>query len=191
MFEVIKKEQYKVSQWSGGTTTEIFLAPEDGSYVERRFDFRISSATVDLEESDFTMLDGVKRYLTILEGKMDLTFQESTCRQVSLRPYEVVEFMGDVPTHSVGKAKDFNLMLKGCNGVMETYSGEKCHVDLAAGTEAFIYSLNGWIAKCSEHTADVSGEDTLHIRSLEETLELEIQGKGGNTQHWVVLKVNA
>ena len=68
MFEIIKKDQYKVSTWSGGTTTEIFLAPRDGSYADRRFDFRISSATVDLEESDFTPLDGVKRFLTILEG---------------------------------------------------------------------------------------------------------------------------
>ena len=44
---------FRTSAWSGGTTTELFLYPEGGSYAARDFLFRISSATVDLEESDF------------------------------------------------------------------------------------------------------------------------------------------
>ncbi len=191
MFEIIKKDQYKVSTWSGGTTTEIFLAPQDGSYAERRFDFRISSATVDLEESDFTPLDGVKRFLTILEGQMDLTFREKTDRKVTLNPYEVVEFMGDVPTHSVGKAKDFNLMLKGCEGVMETFCGGFC-VEIPAGVEVFVYSVQPWKGILGEEEIAVDAEDTLHIYSLSECISLQASANG-NTDgvNWVVLMVQA
>ena len=52
---------YRTSCWSGGTTTEIFIWPEDADYAARRFAVRISSATVELEESDFTALPGVTR----------------------------------------------------------------------------------------------------------------------------------
>lgn len=187
MFHIIKKEDYKVSQWSGGTTTEIYLAPVDGSYAERRFDFRISSATVDLEESDFTMLDGVKRYLTILEGGMDLTFNEQTCRQVTLKPYEVVEFMGDVPTHSVGQAKDFNLMLKNCCGKMETYMGDELQVKIPAGADLFIYSVHDWTGCVDGESVDVKGEDTLHVTAESEEGILEAKCKSGQ---WIVITVN-
>ncbi len=189
MFEVIKKEQYKVSNWSGGTTTEIYLAPQDGSYAERRFDFRISSATVDLEESDFTPLANVKRYLTILEGEMDLTFRETKERKVNLKPYEVVEFSGDVPTHSVGKAKDFNLMLKGCEGVMETFSGGGFSLEVPTHTKVFVYSVGEWTGFINGEEVFINGEDTLHLSAFSEKVTLQVLGKGSVTQHWVVLEV--
>ena len=44
------------STWAGGTTTQLYLYPENGSYANRDFLFRISSATVDLEESGFGVL---------------------------------------------------------------------------------------------------------------------------------------
>ena len=56
----------RVTNWSGGTTAELFLYPFDGSYADRRFMVRISSATIDLLESRFTPLPGVTRYLTPL-----------------------------------------------------------------------------------------------------------------------------
>lgn len=191
MFEVIKKEQYKVSNWSGGTTTEIYLAPQDGSYAERRFDFRISSATVDSEESDFTPLANVKRYLTILEGEMDLTFRETENRKVNLKPYEVVEFSGDVPTHSVGRAKDFNLMLKGCEGVMETFSGGGFSLEVPINTQVFVYSVEAWTGFVNGEEVFINGEDTLHLSTFSEKMTLQVLGKGSVTQHWVVLEVCA
>ncbi len=191
MFEVIKKEQYKVSNWSGGTTTEIYLAPQNGNYAERRFDFRISSATVDLEESDFTPLANVKRYLTILKGEMDLTFRETEERKVNLKPYEVVEFSGDVPTHSVGRAKDFNLMLKGREGVMETFSGGGFSLEIPMNTQVFVYSVGEWTGFINGEEVFVNSEDTLHLSASSEKVSLQVLGKGSVTQHWVVLEVQA
>lgn len=65
---VISRKDAVSTTWSGGTTTEFYLFPRDGSYKERRFDLRISSATVDLEASDFTLLPDYQRIITPLEG---------------------------------------------------------------------------------------------------------------------------
>ncbi len=111
---------FRTSCWSGGTTTELYLYPEGGSYASREFLFRISSATVDLEESDFTALPGVERYITPLSGGFTLTHPDAT--PVVLGPLAPpYRFWGDIPTHCVGKATDFNLMLQGCDGVMELH----------------------------------------------------------------------
>ncbi len=114
----LTKKDYKTSAWSGGTTTELFLYPESGDYARRDFLFRISSATVDLAESDFTCLPGVQRYITPLQGAFTLTHPGMA--PVHLTPQAPpYGFPGDIPTHCVGTATDFNLMLKGCRGHME------------------------------------------------------------------------
>lgn len=113
-----KQEDFKVSQWSGGDTTELYLYPEEGSYKGGDFMVRISSATVETEKSDFTSLPGVKRYLMIFQGHLDMIHGQE--KKVSLEPYEVDEFDGGVPTTSFGQVVDFNLMLKNkARGKME------------------------------------------------------------------------
>lgn len=111
---------FHTAQWSGGTTTELLLYPEGGSYANRDFLFRISSATVDLEESDFTVLPGVERYITPLAGSFTLT--HPSLPPVTLAPLSApYRFSGGIATHCVGRATDFNLMLKGCEGRMELH----------------------------------------------------------------------
>ena len=114
----LTSEDYKVSQWSGGTTTEIFIWPEGASYAAREFSLRISSATVELEESDFTALPGVTRYIVPLQGGFTLTHPGKA--PVVLSPLDTpYRFSGQIDTHCVGRATDFNLMLKGVEGVMD------------------------------------------------------------------------
>ena len=84
---VISRKDAVSTTWSGGTTTEFYLFPRDGSYKERRFDLRISSATVDLEASDFTLLPDYQRIITPLEGGFTLTYKE-TGEKVTLAPLE-------------------------------------------------------------------------------------------------------
>ena len=112
------EKDYKVSKWSGGDTTELYLYPEDGDYRSGNFQLRISSATVEVERSEFTSLPGVERYLMIFQGHLDMIHGEK--EKVSLEPYEVDHFDGGIPTVSYGKVVDFNLMLKnGAGGRME------------------------------------------------------------------------
>jgi len=113
----LTEKDYKVGKWSGGTTTELFIWPKGADYSTRNFSFRISSAKIDLEESDFTPLDGVTRYITPLSGEFTLTHPNTA--PVTLKPMdEPYRFLGETPTHSKGKATDFNLMLKGATGKM-------------------------------------------------------------------------
>lgn len=112
------EKDYKVSRWSGGDTTELYLYPEDGDYKSGNFQLRISSATVEADRSEFTSLPGVERYLMIFQGHLDMVHGEE--KKVSLEPYEVDRFDGGVPTVSYGRVVDFNLMLKnGAKGRME------------------------------------------------------------------------
>ncbi len=106
----------KVTAWSGGKTTELYLYPSDGSYEERRFLFRISSATVDLPESRFTRLDGVVRYLTPLSEGFYLKRGE---RWQFLGRGDVICFSGEEEILCRGSGKDLNLMLKGARGEMQ------------------------------------------------------------------------
>ena len=64
----LTKSNYIISQWSGGTTTQLAIAPEGAVYADRDFLWRISSATVDLEESDFTALPDYVRLISVLDG---------------------------------------------------------------------------------------------------------------------------
>ena len=101
--------------WGGGKTTELYLFPADGSYAERRFAFRISSATVDVPESRFTRLDGVTRYLTPLtEG----FYLKRAGRWQFLPRGDVLRFSGEEDILCRGSGRDLNLMLKGARGEM-------------------------------------------------------------------------
>ena len=110
----IKKEDMTTSRWSGGTTTEIFIWPEGARYADRDFLFRISTAAVELESSDFTSLPDYDRLIASLEGVMELTHaEEHGARKALVRPLGDVHFFdGGVPTHCEGRARDLNLMLR-------------------------------------------------------------------------------
>lgn len=51
--ELLHKKDYKTTEWSGGLTTELSIAPEGSVYADRDFMWRLSSATVELEEERF------------------------------------------------------------------------------------------------------------------------------------------
>ena len=44
-------DNYIISKWSGGTNTQVAIAPEGAVYADRDFLWRLSSARVELEHS--------------------------------------------------------------------------------------------------------------------------------------------
>ena len=66
----LTQKDYVVSQWSGGTTTQIAIAPQGAQYGDRTFLWRLSSATVDLDASDFTPLPDYHRLISPFRGAM-------------------------------------------------------------------------------------------------------------------------
>lgn len=102
--------EYNTSRWSGGTTTELGIGPEGSRYADREFLWRISSATVELEESTFTVLPDYDRIIMTLEGDIDLYHNGG--EQIHLKAFETHSFDGGDDTVSKGKVVDFNLMTR-------------------------------------------------------------------------------
>jgi len=105
---IINESNYKCTNWSGGTTTELVIFPKNASFSDRKFDLRLSIATVEVETSTFTPLPQIKRTLLVLEG--DLVLNHLNHYSKSLSPLEQDSFNGGWTTQSSGKVKDFNLM---------------------------------------------------------------------------------
>lgn len=112
-YKLIQPDEISTSIWSGGTTTQLAIYPENESYADRNFLWRLSSATVDEEESCFTALADYHRFILMQKGSVSLTHNGGSA--ILLPPWKVHEFDGGDETLSVGRATDFNLMLrKGC-----------------------------------------------------------------------------
>lgn len=117
-YEIIKKQNHKTSEWSGGTTTQLLIYPKEAVYNERNFKWRLSSAKVEIEESTFTHLPGISRIIMILKGELVLNHENH--HNTVLKKFDQDSFSGDWNTKSYGKVTDFNLMMaEGCSGKVE------------------------------------------------------------------------
>lgn len=138
-----------VSQWSGGTTTQLAIEPPGACYGDRSFLWRLSSATVELPESDFTPLPDYHRILMILRGNLQLSHDGGG--EISLGELDQDRFDGASLTKSRGRVVDFNLMLrKGvCEGKVqakalspgEVWSG--CAPNVSESSTFFAYCFQG------------------------------------------------
>lgn len=153
----LKPEDYVHSTWSGGTTTQISIAPEGVLYADRNFLWRLSSATVDLEQSDFTALPDYNRFISTLEGEIDVVHNQGV--PIHLAPYKIHAFDGGADTKSFGRCRDFNLMLrKGqCEGLLESVCVEgsadvsACEAAKASAEAALVLYLCEGSVKVEAH----------------------------------------
>lgn len=109
--QIIRKSDIQTSNWSGGTTSELFIFPTTSNYKDLNFGFRLSRATIETEESVFTPLPNVKRQLMLLDGELELIHEGHHTKR--LKPLQFDTFSGDWATKSKGKATDLNLMMLG------------------------------------------------------------------------------
>lgn len=155
-----------VSRWSGGTTTQLAICPSDALYADREFLWRISSAVVELPESDFTPLPDYDRILMILDGELSLSHDGG--EEYILHPLEQTSFDGASHTFSRGQVTDFNLMMrKGrCTGHIEArvLSG-------IVWRNAISREFDSHLLYCVEGEAEISfGETAYHIAKGEALL---------------------
>lgn len=121
---LLTNQNYQTSEWSGGSTTQLYISPVNASYAERNFDFRISSAKVEVPESTFTALPNVTRKLMVLEG--EITLNHTNQHSKTLKPFEIDTFSGDWNTSAKGICTDFNLM------TTDNLTSELSHMPLLA-----------------------------------------------------------
>ena len=111
--KTLTETDFIISGWSGGTTTQLYISPEGATLDDRNFDWRISSAIVETEESDFTLFEGYERILIPLKGKLEMEHQtpNGTIQQ-NVGEFELARFSGSWPTKGKGKLTDFNVIFK-------------------------------------------------------------------------------
>jgi uncharacterized protein len=144
MIRIIKKHELQSSRWIGGTTTELFIFPKSASYKQMDFDFRMSTATIEVDNSIFSSLKGVQRTLMVLAGTLELIHKNQ--HAIILKPFQQDTFMGDWETISRGQAVDFNLMVRDpeLSGNVQGISIEQNgSITLDAEKHGFIYFCEG------------------------------------------------
>ena len=163
----LSPEDYTVSRWSGGTTAQVAIAPEGAAYADRAFLWRVSSAEVETEESDFTALPDYWRWISALEGEMTLSHDGAA--PVAVAPYEAHQFDGGAATRSWGRCTDFNLMLrkgraKGLLRPLRLAAGESTRIAMES-------PLDGDLPQAA--LVLFCGEGALHVDIAGEQVRLE------------------
>ena len=106
---LLKSNDFQVSDWSGGKTKQLYLSPPTGHYGKRVFDYRLSTATVELAESQFSDLSGFHRILMSLDHTLHL-HNASQQEETVLAPFTPYVFEGSDDITSRGTCTDFNLI---------------------------------------------------------------------------------
>ena len=106
---LLKSSDFQVSNWSGGKTKQLYLSPPTGHYSKREFDYRLSTATVELAESQFSDLSGFHRILMSLDHTLHL-LNASRQEETVLAPFTPYFFEGSDSITSRGTCTDFNLI---------------------------------------------------------------------------------
>lgn len=165
----LPSSQQKTSTWFGGTTTEILIIPENTSYLNRDFDVRISRASIEIENSNFTPLPDFQRWLMLLSGSIELYHSNSLARV--LKPYEVYSFDGGETTKSIGLAKDFNVMIrKNMGSVLIEKIDLKTNeeLNLSAKNSIFLICLQG-VFSCNNN--QLTAEDAIFSQNDDFTIK--------------------
>ena len=166
-FTLLKPEDYVKTTWAGGVTTQLAISPAGADYGARDFLWRVSSATVSLDESDFTSLPDYRRFISTLQG--DMTLSHNGGAQLALHPGDVHPFDGGDNTHSLGRCTDFNLMLRKGRA-----DGDMRSLRLSAGSVGSFSPdprAESVLLFCAEGSAEVScGDRTVSLRAWESLL---------------------
>jgi environmental stress-induced protein Ves len=157
---LLPKKDSTASIWSGGLTYEYMIYPKTANYTDRDFVFRISSATIEKEPSEFTKFKGYHRYLVMLDNGLDI---EVNKEKKIYEKYEIMEFNSDDEVTSYTKGIDFNWM------VSEKISHHK--LKITNGNQNYnaqiiiLFALHTIVIKINEKTYHLEPYDLLVIEN--------------------------
>lgn len=176
--EKISAEMQNVQAWSGGETRELYIYPASSSYSERNFLIRLSSATVDVEESAFTDLPSYKRILTVIDGEIDLKHDD--CEKIHLKSLETDCFDGGAKTFSFGKCRDFNVMIDKKSNIEASVNVifEDKFFEVSSSKEYFFYAISGNIEiKCGDLNCEIKAGDLSHLKEIKDICHVRMLDK--------------
>ena len=188
---LLKSNDFQVSDWSGGKTKQLYLSPSTGDYGRREFDYRLSTATVEVAESEFSDLSGFHRILMSLDHPLRL-LNASRQEEMVLAPFTPYFFEGSDSITSRGTCTDFNLIYS------DHYQGQMIAVsnkqELSRDDEIqFIYALGDLTVTGTNLPAlNLEAEQLLIVEKETQETELHImfscnQSKGSPLAIWAGL----
>lgn len=189
---LLRAKDFQVSDWSGGKTKQLYLSPPTGHYGKRDFDYRLSTATVELTESQFSDLSGFHRILMSLDHTLHL-HNASRQEETVLAPFTPYVFEGSDSITSRGTCTDFNLIYSDhYQGQMIAISNEQ---ELSRDEEIqFIYALGDLTVTGTDLPAlNLEADELLIVEQETQATELQImfssnQPKGIPLAIWAGLK---
>ena len=189
---LLRANDFQVSDWSGGKTKQLYLSPPTGHYGKRDFDYRLSTATVELTESQFSDLSGFHRILMSLDHTLHL-HNASRQEETVLAPFTPYFFEGSDSITSRGTCTDFNLIYS------DHYQGQMIAIsdgqELSRDEEIqFIYALGDLTVTGTDLPAlNLEADELLIVEQETQATELQImfssnQPKGIPLAIWAGLK---
>ncbi|MDO5028922.1 MAG: HutD family protein [Bacillota bacterium] len=183
--KLINKEDFSVSEWSGGTTTQLIIEPEGADFKNRDFDFRISSATFTSTASTFSDFSGYQRYILPLKGQLSVDHKD--LYQRSLQPYEVEYFSGSWHTDSTNSLDcvDYNFIVKdGKFANLQVFAQEASYIPKRSGSLCF-FSLEDFTIEINDgkNSKNIPGNSMYVIREEDSIYKIDIK----NNQMPVIL----
>lgn len=185
-WKLLTQADQVTTTWSGGTTTQLAIAPEGAVYADRDFLWRLSSAGVELEHSDFTPLPDYNRLISVLHGELEMKIGDGA--RFGLEPFTLRSFDGGVPVESWGKCTDYNLMVRKdkCQGIAQSVAlsdGATCRwtAPLAAPQEGTactlaLYCVQGGVSLPQAGVEAKEGQLLLCRQADESAVELKAHG---------------
>ena len=175
---IIKQEDWTTTEWSGGTTSELFIYPENTSFKKGDFEVRISLATVEVESSEFTPLLGIERTLMVLEGSQLLNHEGH--HTADLQQFNQDTFSGNWKTSCQGTSTNFNVMCQDDQFVrvqsLPVLEGMKGNLDFS-DTFVFLYVKDGSIMADGtkiEKGQSIVIDSAISIEGLEDSILIEV-----------------
>jgi len=178
---LLRANDFQVSDWSGGKTKQLYLSPPTGHYGKRDFDYRLSTATVELAESQFSDLSGFHRILMSLDHTLHL-HNASRQEETVLAPFTPYVFEGSDSITSRGTCTDFNLIYS------DHYQGQMIAIsngqELSRDDEIqFIYALGDLTVTGTNLPAlNLEAEQLLIVEKETQETELHIMFSSNQPQ---------
>ena len=171
-YSIIKKSDWIITSWSGGTTSQLFIYPAESDFKNGNYQLRISIASVEVETSTFTPLKDVNRTLLVLEGNLSLSHKNQ--HSSVLKQYDQDSFSGNWQTSSIGKVLDFNVMTKGNTKSEVRMINVSEETILTCLKDDFIHVLEGHL---SIDDATVNRKESLQISIKSKKLVLSQESR--------------
>ena len=169
-WKIIDKEDFIVTKWTGGETTQLFIYPEDAIFSEKNFLWRVSSATFTSTESKFSDFTGYQRYILPLEGKLALSHKGLYNRE--LDKYEVEYFDGTWTTFSKNSldCRDYNFIVRNGNLAKMQILSRGCKYFLKESEIVTIFSMDDFVISLedSDERIDVNAFSILILETDDE-----------------------